>query len=509
MPELMNFPSSSPEAQGVPTRAILDFLDEIEREHIELNGMIMMRHGHVIAEGYWSPFSAEKSHRLFSAGKAVMSTAILFAIQEGILHETDFLVDLLPDKLPENPSKFLREITLYHLLTMTTGHAEDTFGAMLHSDGDRARVFMRQPVIYTPGTHFLYNNGVPDMLQIILHKVTEECLFDYLRPRLFEPLGMTGMRIEKNNALDELPTMCSTTWDLMKLTLLYAKAGVWNGKQLLKKELILAAGACQTPSIQSPIPPLVAYDTQFGYGYQIWRNSIGGYRIDGGRSQFGIVVPELDFVMTVQSCEDDQGVIPKLIWKYITNQMYARPLKENPADLQTLHSRLSKLTWAPPLTQNTQVTFGGEYTLDEPFLGCKKLKLSYNDGRLLLNTQGEVSKELTLTANATWKQVEAPFFFDVMRNKQGVRLDRVIGYDPAKTYVCMRVHHEQRLEIHFRSDAWMSAYIITLDEYNSVLRITGEGGISYNLRHRSAEVRHPLLSGLPHICQITRYARLL
>jgi CubicO group peptidase (beta-lactamase class C family) len=505
MTSKFGFPTSSPEQQGVSSSAILSFIEEIEKQHIEVHGLIIMRHGHIITEGYWSPFSAEKSHRLFSAGKALMSTAILFAIQEGFLKLDDLLVDLLPNKVPVKPSEKLCRITLYHLLTMTTGHKDDPFGAMRQSE-DRAKCFYEQEIVYEPGTHFMYNNGVPDMLSFILYEVTGQNVMDYLKPRLFEPTEMTGMRAEMNGIYTELPTMSSTTWDLMKLALIYANSGKWQGKQLLDPKLIAQAGSYLVPSLQDPVPPMVAYDTKFGYGYQIWRNSVGGFRIDGGRGQFGIVIPEMDLVAAINSNETDQGIIPVLFWEKITNKLYAVPLDEDNEDYLKLCNKLKKLTIAPKYTSRPNISYQGSYAFDCSFLGCNVFNIGNAADSITITTNGEEENKLTIGSKGRWTQGRCPFEFDETKVVEGINLNKVTGYNPKQILSTGGWLSENTFQIMFRSDGWMGGNILTLKFEEDRAKVTYEGGNSYNLCLRSEDRLHPLLKSNQWIHSTTAYA---
>jgi CubicO group peptidase (beta-lactamase class C family) len=85
--------------------------------------MMLVRGGHVIAEGWWAPYREPHPHSLFSISKSFVATAVGFAIEEGLLTLDDAVVDLLPDDLPEVVSDNLDAMCVRHLLTMTTGHA--------------------------------------------------------------------------------------------------------------------------------------------------------------------------------------------------------------------------------------------------------------------------------------------------------------------------------------------------------------------------------------------------
>jgi CubicO group peptidase (beta-lactamase class C family) len=490
------FAYSSPEKQGIPSSALLSFIEAIEREHIELHSFILMRHRYIVAEGYWAPFDPHQPHRLFSAGKAVVALAILFAIQEQRLRLEDRVADLLPDKMPEHPSDRLKRLNLYHLLTMHTGHDKDPFAAMLQPGVDRARVFFEQALVYEPGTHFLYNNGVPDILGIILHRLTGESVFDYLAPRVFEPLGMTGMTVMKNGELDELPTMAFRSRDFFKLTLLFAEGGRWEGKPLLDERLVRDACSYLVPSLQRPEPPYAAYDTKFGYGYQIWRNSVGGFRLDGGRGQFGIVVPEMDIVAVINANEPDQSIIPVLFWKHVTNRLYARPIHEDDEVLeqqQRLREKFGSLTWHPAMKggdkdKGTVANFQRRYTFHEAFCGCRNLHIEVREGgkEIILQTDRHGKTIRAQLAADRWSPCTVPFAVpEIVEAKQKIRLDLVAGADPEQAVGAYCRPDAHTLEVHFRSAAWMGAHVFRMVFHESGLTITYEPGTSYNLKHRT------------------------
>src|SRR4051794_28739330 len=62
----MDLPRSSPEAQGVSSAALLAFVDAADRKIDAMNSVMLVRHGHVVAEGWWSPYGAGSPHMLYS-----------------------------------------------------------------------------------------------------------------------------------------------------------------------------------------------------------------------------------------------------------------------------------------------------------------------------------------------------------------------------------------------------------------------------------------------------------
>src|SRR6476620_1406229 len=88
-------PRSSPEAQGVSSKAVLDFVKAADKINT-LHSFMVLRHGHVIAEGWWKPEAADKPHVLHSLSKSFNATAVGLAIEEGKLSLDDPVLKLFP-----------------------------------------------------------------------------------------------------------------------------------------------------------------------------------------------------------------------------------------------------------------------------------------------------------------------------------------------------------------------------------------------------------------------------
>ena len=81
----------TPESVGIHSEGILKFIDLAESRGLELHSMMLLRHGKVCAEGWWKPYNPASPHMMFSFTKALTSTAIGFACQEGALSLDDRL----------------------------------------------------------------------------------------------------------------------------------------------------------------------------------------------------------------------------------------------------------------------------------------------------------------------------------------------------------------------------------------------------------------------------------
>ena len=233
----MNFQRVTPESVGIPSGAILDMLDQLYREGIEMHAFKLLRHGKVCAEGSWAPYTPETQHILFSFSKSFTSTAIGFAVQEGIISLDERLIDIFPEKSPENPSENLKKCQVRHLLMMGCGH-ETEISWTNGGDGDWVSQFLHHPFVYEPGTHFMYNTAGTNMLCAILKKKTGLDMTEFLKPRLFEPLGMGEIHCVKMLGDIEMggAGMSVTIEEMARFVQFVANRGSWEGRQLLNPE---------------------------------------------------------------------------------------------------------------------------------------------------------------------------------------------------------------------------------------------------------------------------------
>lgn len=142
-----SLPRSTPEKQGIPSRAVLDFLLEIEKENVELHGFMLLRHGNVVSEGWWSPYSSKLKHMLFSLSKSFTSTAVGLAVSEGLISVEDNVISYFKKELPENISENLSAMKIKHLLSMSTGHDKDTSDRVFsQKEGSMVKAFLELPV---------------------------------------------------------------------------------------------------------------------------------------------------------------------------------------------------------------------------------------------------------------------------------------------------------------------------------------------------------------------------
>lgn len=346
MPINQRLPRSTPEVQGVPTAAIQEFLSTVEKEIHELHSFMLVRHGHVIAESWWSPYAADRPHVMYSVSKSFTSTAIGLAVAEGRLSVDDHVLKFFPDEAPKKPSPNLAEMRVRHLLSMSTGHADDTMDHLrARADGNWIKAFLKRPVTYAPGTHFLYNTGASYILSAILQKVTGQMLIDYLQPRLFEPLGIRGATWEVSP--QGINTggfgLNITTEDLACFGQLYLQKGHWNGQALVPEAWIAEATAFHSDNSAND-----SVDWRQGYGYQFWRCQHNAYRGDGAFGQFCVVMPEQDAVLAITAGVGPMQPVLDIVWAYLLPALN-RPAALPPDDAYAaLQQKLAGLEYLPP-----------------------------------------------------------------------------------------------------------------------------------------------------------------
>jgi CubicO group peptidase (beta-lactamase class C family) len=339
-------PRSTPEAEGVSSEAILQFIDAADKEVNEIHSFMLLRHGKVIAEGWWEPYGPELKHTLYSLSKSFTSTAVGFAVTEKLLSVDDRVISFFPDDVPDTISTNLAQMTVKDLLTMSAGMDPDPTYRVRGGNGNWEKTFFRTPVLNEPGTKFLYNSLATYMLSSIVQKVTGEKIIDYLNPRIFKPLGITGADWEANS--QGINTggwgLRLKTEDIARAGQFYLQKGKWYGKQLLPAEWIEEATSFKID--QAPDAAQSKKDSSDwmqGYCYQFWRCRHNGYRGDGAYGQYMIILPDQDAVIAITSQTSDMQKELNLVWEYLLPGFSERKLHPNEKALSKLKNRLSTL----------------------------------------------------------------------------------------------------------------------------------------------------------------------
>jgi CubicO group peptidase (beta-lactamase class C family) len=364
-----------------------------------MHSLMVVRHGKVLAEGWWAPYDAEHNHVLYSLSKSFTSTAVGCAVAEGRLTIDDPVLKFFPDDAPTNASNNLKAMRLRDLLMMSAGHQDEPPTA---PDEVSAKSFLAQAVPHLPGTHFKYNTAATFMLSAIVQKVTGQTVLEFLRPRLFEPLGIEHPVWDTNSQGISLGGygLRVRTEDIAKLGQLYLQRGRWAGKQLLSAEWVAMATAKQTANGSNP-----QSDWNQGYGFQFWRCRHNAYRGDGAFGQYCVVLPEQDGVVAITSGVKDMQAVLNLIWEKLLPALQPKKLKANPTSARQLKDKLARLEVRP--AQGSAASSLASKVLNRDFV------FSANNQKVesLMLSSADSGKTLTLTARMDGKEITIPCGF--------------------------------------------------------------------------------------------------
>ena len=357
-------PRSTPEAEGVSSSGILNFVDAISSSKHEPHSFMILRHGKVIAEGWWNPYRADLVHTMYSVSKSFTATAIGFAVAENKLSVNDKVISFFPNDLPDTISTYLSELKIKDLLTMSVGHATDPTGRV-NSQDNWVRAFLRTPIVNQPGTKFVYNSAATYMLSAIMQKVTGQKIIDYLQPRLFGPLGISGIDWEIDSRDINVGGwgLRLKTEDMAKFGQLFLQQGKWKGKPVLPAAWVTEASTKWID--QAPDATQARRDTNDwvqGYGYQMWRSRYDSYRGDGAFGQYILILPEQDAVIIITSETTNMQGELNLVWQHLLPSFTNKKLPADAIALRKLKARTASLSLPLPksVSNATETAISGK-----------------------------------------------------------------------------------------------------------------------------------------------------
>jgi hypothetical protein len=409
-------PRSTPADQGVDAGGVLDFLDALEAEPgVEPHGLMILRHDRLVAEGWWAPYSPARPQLVYSLSKSFTTTAAALAAGDGLIDPDDPVLRHFPELDAEITDPRSRSMRIRDVASMASGHLAETFDRARALDrNDLVRGFLLLPPDREPGTVFAYNQPATYTLASIVQRVTGQTLTDYLRPRLFEPLGIGEAFWEQFPPGRDLgfSGLHTTTDAIARLGQLYLRGGVWEGRRLLPASWVAEATRAQVANSDGT-PAAAASDWQQGYGFQFWM-SRHGFRGDGAYGQYMLVLPEQDAVIALTSETRDMQRVLDLVWRHLLPAFGAAPAAGGRDE--ELRTRLAALELPPleaapappgdaaPWTAGF-VREGGDKDSDQPRLtGAALAPDPSGDGWTLVLT--EAGQELPLGFDGKGRRVD-------------------------------------------------------------------------------------------------------
>jgi CubicO group peptidase (beta-lactamase class C family) len=345
--------------------------------------------------------------------KSFTSTAVGLAVTEKRLTVEDPVISFFPKEKPAEVSENLAALRVKHLLTMSVGNEKEPTHDVVETE-NWVKTFLAAPITHAPGSVFMYNSAATYMLSAIVQKLTGQRVVDYLRPRLFEPLGIDGPTWEM------CPRGINTggwglsvpTEALAKFGTLYLKKGEWNGSRILPASWVEEATTfkIQQPAPANPSRPKELNDWQQGYCYQFWRCQHHAFRGDGAFGQYTLVLPEQDAVIAITGeSKDLQGELD-LVWEHLLPVMKEGPLTADPKAQDELTQKLGslalKLAEGATDSPTAARVSGKTFVLEKNGMGIEKAAFSFQEGGANL-TLGEAGREHTIRCGAgKWERGE-------------------------------------------------------------------------------------------------------
>ena len=190
------------------------------------------------------------------------------------------------------------------------------------------------------------------MLSAIVQKATGQTVLDYLRPRLFEPLGIDGPDLGHEPAGDHARRLRAEHPHRGHRAVRPALPA--EGQVARQAARARGRGSRGAPPARPPTAAAPTSDWDQGYGYQFWRCRHGAYRGDGAFGQFCVVLPEQDAVVAITSGTRDLQGSSNLVWEHLLPALDAKPLPADKASATKLRQKLASLTLPPQAGEATR-----------------------------------------------------------------------------------------------------------------------------------------------------------
>ena len=384
---------------GISSENIEKYLKTLEHRRLSTHDIIIMRGENIVFEKYWEPFHRDFSHRMYSVTKSILSIAVGFAIDEGYFSLDTKLCDLLPDEAALQTDGNMRELTVRNMLMMSTAKSPQEWFSARHPDRVRFYFENKSYVSRPGGTIYEYDSPGSFVLGAALERAVGMPFMDYLRPRLFDKIGVSKeakcLKCPGGHSWSDSAVLC-TARDLLLIGKFLMNGGKWNGEQLLSEEYVRAATSKQ---IDNNTMGLESYCTQ-GYGYLIWRTYDNSFFLNGMGCQLCICVPDKDIIFVYNG--DNQGnvlakdIIVDGVFEHIIRPAQDGELIENReaySSLSEYADTLKLYAVKNDLPRDFEKKINGKtFLLNENPMGIKKISFSFTDGVCELNyvnAQGE------------------------------------------------------------------------------------------------------------------------
>lgn len=328
----MNISFATPGAVGVPSEAVVRFLNRLESSGIPMHSVLLLRENKLFLQAYYAPYKAGQLHRMFSISKSLTALAIGLLVEDEIIHSLDDPVcNYFPEYVNEQTHPWILAMTIREMLTMRTCHASTTY--KIDEQANWVESFFRVPPTHPSGKLFHYDTSAPHTLAALAEKLTGKCMLDYLREKCLDAIGFSS---EAYMIKDPFGVsmggsgLVATSMDLVRLGLLLLHEGADGDRQLLPKEFLQEALSLQSETLVTA----PCCSEACGYGYQFWRNEMEGWVCYGMGGQLIIGDAQSSFLCVTTA--DTQGIVGgnQMIYDALYQEIYPYLSKDQSVPLE-------------------------------------------------------------------------------------------------------------------------------------------------------------------------------
>jgi CubicO group peptidase (beta-lactamase class C family) len=374
--------TSTPEEQGVDSGELSKLFDLVKKNQVNIHSLQVIRNGVLVLDAYFYPYSQGVPHDIASVTKSLTSTLIGIAIDKGYIKSVDERVlGIFNDRPVKNLDANKRQLTIRHLLTMTSGYLlgfdqDDPLLDRMRRTNDWTQFMLDQPLAVKPGTEYGYCTGASHLLSAIITHTTGMNELAFAQKYLFQPLGVKGVHWpvdpQENNTggFD----FFIQPLDLAKIGYLFLNDGRWNGKQIISSEWIHEATRRQ---VEVP-----GGEDGYGFGWWLPTSVPGLYEGRGRGGQRLSIWPEKNLVVVMfGGSRFEPGEIGSFVASSIKSD---QPLPPNPEANTILRSKILEAAKAPTLSSPKPLPLlahsisGVTFTCEPNDFGLKAFTLTFD-----------------------------------------------------------------------------------------------------------------------------------
>lgn len=380
---------TTPEKAGISSKNIKKYIEKLEKNGLATHNIIIAKGDEIVFEKYWAPFHKDFLHRMYSVSKSIVSLAVGFAEQDGLVNLDDPIKKYFPDEAEKCPDEAVKNQTVREMLMMATSagwckwfqaNIDDRVAHYFLNDGEKKT----RP----SGTIFEYDSPGSFVLGAMVERVTGKELMEYLREKMFDKIGVSKeaycLKCPGGHAWGDSAVLC-TAQDLLKIARFTMNLGKWNGEQILNEEYLKKATTCR---IYNNDTGARTFDS-LGYGYLIWMTYDNSFFFNGMGCQFAVCVPHKDLILIYNGDNQGKDYAKKVIFDYFFDYIVSEAadgeieaIEEDVKALEEYVKPLKLITIEGPTDSEYKEKINGvTYELSENPMGIKEIAFKFDGNK--------------------------------------------------------------------------------------------------------------------------------